>query len=99
MHITCDFLLLSLKRQGQNFRLTKATKHDADVCLYESIKKTEEATRGGGQQPFTEKQLETVIDHLIKMMAETHFRALPDKGGPAQILGAFGCWLNASCKQ
>ena len=52
-----------------------------DECqpLCESIKSAKRlsAQGQGGTEKFTRPQLELVIDHLIAMMAQSHFRALP----------------------
>ena len=49
-----------------------------EQSLFESLRDAEAAaaTAGGGQ-PFTEAQLERVLNHLIEMMAQTHLRAIP----------------------
>ena len=46
--------------------------------LYESLKTAEKLKATGDEAvAFTPAQLESVINHLVEMMAQTHFRALP----------------------
>eukprot|EP01045_Picozoa_sp_COSAG04_P040663 COSAG04_NODE_11988_length_677_cov_0.972318_1_plen_133_part_10 len=46
--------------------------------LYESLQATEKAGEADEGLPFTSKQLEEVINHLVEMMAQSHIRCLPD---------------------
>ena len=44
--------------------------------LYESLRHAEKAEGAG--MPYTQEQLERVINHLVEMMAQSHIRCLPD---------------------
>eukprot|EP01043_Picozoa_sp_COSAG02_P019711 COSAG02_NODE_958_length_15648_cov_5.487620_13_plen_705_part_00 len=45
--------------------------------LYESLKVAEQLKAMDETRNFSQLQLERVIDHLVEMMAQSHFRALP----------------------
>ena len=46
--------------------------------LFEALKAAEKLQADGeGTAAFTQAQLGCVVDHLVEMMAQTHFRALP----------------------
>ena len=47
-----------------------------DMSLYASIKTAAETVAGDGS-PFTQAQMLRVVDHLVEMMGESLFRALP----------------------
>ena len=50
---------------------------DHSQSLYESLKAEEELHAAKGDPAFTPEQLERVIDHLVDMMAQSHYRVLP----------------------
>ena len=51
-------------------------KYDTQL-LHESLKAAEKLHRGEGTAAFSRAQLDCVVDHLVQMMAQTHFRSLP----------------------
>ena len=50
---------------------------DHSQSLYESLKVAEELHARKDEPAFTPEQLERVIDHLVEMMAQSHYRVLP----------------------
>eukprot|EP01046_Picozoa_sp_COSAG06_P046212 COSAG06_NODE_6514_length_2898_cov_3.997998_2_plen_729_part_01 len=64
--------VVSLRRDKSSDKSGGSDQHS----LYESLRDAEKANASGAGRPFTQEQLERVINHLVEMMAQSYIRCL-----------------------